>query len=89
MKGISGAVSFALLASVVLVGLGACDCPTRPTLSVVEGHQAIAGSDGPLGQGPEFPRQDGDASGGRDVFRFEMFGNEGFWTDAVRLQAQM
>ena len=26
---------------------------------------------------------------GRDVFRFETFGNEGFWTDAVRLPAGM
>jgi len=32
-------------------------------------------------------RQDGDANAGRDVFRFETFGNEGFWTDAVRLPA--
>lgn len=27
----------------------------------------------------------GNATVGRDVFRFETFGNEGFWTDAVRL----
>ncbi len=27
----------------------------------------------------------GNAAGGRDVFRFETFGNEGFWTDALRL----
>jgi hypothetical protein len=44
-----------------------------------------AGSDGPADQGPKFPRQDGNATSGRDVFRFETFGNEGFWTDAVRL----
>ncbi len=43
------------------------------------------GSDGPADQGVSVPRQDGDANAGRTVFRFETFGNEGFWTDAVRL----
>lgn len=32
------------------------------------------------------PRETGNAAAGRDVFfRFETFGNEGFWTDAVPL----
>lgn len=31
----------------------------------------------------------GDVSAGRDVFRFETFGNEGFWTDAMRLPQGM
>jgi len=31
----------------------------------------------------------GDARAGRDVFRFETFGNEGFWTDAMRLPQGM
>ena len=45
-------------------------------------------SDGPSDQGPVLPvRMDGDAALGRDVFRNETFGNEGFWTDAVRLPA--
>ena len=48
---------------------------------------AIAASDGPANQGSPAPRQDGNAAAGRDVFRFETFGNEGFWTDAVRLPA--
>lgn len=42
-------------------------------------------ADGPANQGPTFPRQDGNAASGREVFRFETFGNEGFWTDAVRV----
>ncbi|HEV8176539.1 MAG TPA: hypothetical protein VGP44_02510, partial [Gemmatimonadales bacterium] len=45
------------------------------------------GSDGPSNAGTPAPRKDGDAKAGRDVFRFETFGNEGFWTDAVRLPA--
>lgn len=49
--------------------------------------QNRSGSDGPMNQGTRAPRQDGNARSGRDVFRFETFGNEGFWTDAVRLPA--
>ena len=44
-------------------------------------------SDGPTDQGLTVARQDGDPTLGREVFRFETFGNEGFWTDAVRLPA--
>ena len=42
-------------------------------------------------EGPAQPADDpnkheaGDARAGRDVFRMETFGNEAFWTDAVRL----
>lgn len=53
-------------------------------LSTAQNRQ---GSDGPMNQGTRAPRQDGNAKSGRDVFRFETFGNEGFWTDAVRLPA--
>ena len=42
-------------------------------------------SDGPANQGTRVARQDGNERSGREVFRFETFGNEGFWTDAVRL----
>ena len=31
------------------------------------------------------PQKMGDAKAGQDVFRFETFGNEGFWTDAARM----
>ena len=45
-------------------------------------------AEGPADQGPVLPaRMDGDVTLGRDVFRNETFGNEGFWTDAVRLPA--
>ncbi len=49
------------------------------------GGMAMAAGDGPADQGMALPQQSGDAIAGRDVFRFETFGNEGFWTDAVRL----
>ncbi len=42
-------------------------------------------SDGPGKEDRLPPRQDGNVSSGRQVFRFETFGNEGFWTDAVRM----
>ncbi len=51
-------------------------------LSTAQNRQA---SDGPANQGTRAPRQDGDATAGRAVFRFETFGNEGFWTDAARV----
>lgn len=48
---------------------------------------AVPASDGPADQGMPLPSEMGDAELGREVFRFETFGNEGFWTDAVRLPA--
>ncbi|HEY2901865.1 MAG TPA: hypothetical protein VGL59_14880, partial [Polyangia bacterium] len=42
---------------------------------------------GPGNQGPDLPHASGNAAAGQDVFRLETFGNEGFWTDAVRLPA--
>ncbi len=48
------------------------------------GHSGAA-IEGPADQGLALPQQRGDAIAGREVFRSETFGNEGFWTDAVRL----
>ncbi|MBA3898030.1 MAG: hypothetical protein H0X36_13050 [Sphingomonadaceae bacterium] len=47
----------------------------------------MAASAGPADQGKPLPQAMGDVALGREVFRFETFGNEGFWTDAVRLPA--
>lgn len=41
-------------------------------------------SDGPANQGNPVKAQTGNEKSGREVFRFETFGTEGFWTDAVR-----
>lgn len=43
------------------------------------------GSDGPGITVNPNPHETGDPVSGREVFRFETFGNEGFWTDAARL----
>ena len=48
-------------------------------------RSAAAGS--PANAGVPAPRRGGIASAGRQVFRFETFGNEGFWTDAARMHA--
>ncbi|HUR21652.1 MAG TPA: hypothetical protein VMZ90_12630 [Vicinamibacterales bacterium] len=43
--------------------------------------------DGPVDQGTVPPHTVGSPTAGRDVFQLETFGNERFWTDAVRLPA--
>src|SRR5512146_789772 len=45
----------------------------------------VHGESGPAVEGERRPFTRGDAARGRDVYRYETFGNEGFWTDALRL----
>lgn len=45
-----------------------------------------AGADGPVTSETPVVHQVGNAANGQKVFRFETFGNEAFWTDAVKLQ---
>lgn len=52
-----------------------------------DSERVMAGVDGPAPQTSLPKRQDGNAAAGQRVFRFETFGNEGFWTDAVRMPA--
>lgn len=53
------------------------------------GGTAARTSDGPDTQPRPKPHARGNAAAGRDVYRFETFGNEGFWTDAMRLPKGM
>ena len=58
----------------------------KETAKVKGPHPA---SDGPgINVNPN-SHQTGNAAAGRDVYRFETFGNEGFWTDAARLPKGM
>ena len=57
------------------------------TSKFTNSEAAVTGSDGPPDQGTRFTHKNGNAAAGKTVFRFETFGNEGFWTDAVRLPA--
>ncbi len=61
-----------------VVGIAGC---AMMTLNSGDGP----GSAGPADQGPSVVRNDGHVSAGKKVFRFETFGNEGFWTDALQL----
>ena len=53
------------------------------------GGRRGGGADGPGFLVNPFPHQTGNSASGQGVFRFETFGNEGFWTDAVRLPQGM
>ncbi len=68
--------------AIVSVAANARQSPMRP-------HAMVQAGDGPRDQGPMVAQQTGDPVLGRQVFRFETFGNEGFWTDAVRLPQGM
>ena len=50
-------------------------------------NNSVVGSDGPTTTVSPVVHQVGNAVSGKDVFRNETFGNEAFWTDAVRLPA--
>ena len=47
--------------------------------------QMHAPMDGPADYKAPLPLQKGDAAAGQTVFRYETFGDEGFWTDAARM----
>ncbi len=71
----------AALASVVALGITSC--------MTSDGNERRAdtgkGSDGPKRQEPPVGHKKGNVAAGKEVFRFETFGNEGFWTDAARM----
>ncbi len=56
---------------------------------VASADAKISGMDGPRSPGPSMPHRRGNASAGKEVFRFETFGNEGFWTDAIKMPKGM
>ena len=70
-----------------LFRLTAIALATSAACAGVAGYAQLASPSGPADQGTALPQKLGDAVLGRDVFRNETFGNEGFWTDAVRLPA--
>ncbi len=70
----------------VLIWLTGCSSDDAP--KAMDRPERSA-SDGPQIAGPAMPHRRGNAEAGRDVFRFETFGNEGFWTDAMRMPQGM
>nr|MDQ3013923.1 cytochrome c [Acidobacteriota bacterium] len=76
-----------MLGLVAIVILSGNACTSSKETVGMKTQQAA--SDGPnITQNPN-PHQTGNAVSGKDVFRFETFGNEGFWTDAARLPKGM
>lgn len=63
-----------------LIALAACNQSDATRAAKTNG-----GADGPTNPGSVASPELGDAARGRDVFRFETFGDEGFWTDAARV----
>ncbi|MEJ7823115.1 MAG: hypothetical protein WKF85_12385 [Chitinophagaceae bacterium] len=60
-------------------------CSDRNSKNIQDKKPGIA-SDGPIDTGKIKPHNLGDAGMGKEVFRFETFGNEGFWFNAMRWQ---
>ncbi|MEP6948705.1 MAG: hypothetical protein ABI863_05505, partial [Ginsengibacter sp.] len=76
-------VLFILLFSNVLL-FDSCNSSKNNQASTQE-----SGSDGPADIQKPKAQPLGDAARGKDVFRFETFGNEGFWFNAMRMQQGM
>ncbi len=77
--------AFTLCAVTALLSCAACSSNTP----VPANSASARPSDGPAIDKNPNPHQTGNAAAGREVFRFETFGNEGFWTDAARLPKGM
>ena len=83
----SGGFRFFWVLCVLIVTLSGAACNRSKEAAQVKASHAA--SDGPGTNENPNPHQTGNAAAGRDVFRFETFGNEGFWTDAARLPKGM
>ena len=72
-------LSVSLVASILAASVMACSNDDAAT-------PVSTGSSGPTDQSAnQFVDKPGDATAGRDVFRSETFGNEGFWTRVAQL----
>jgi hypothetical protein len=60
-------------------------CNDRNTKNIQDAKPGVA-SDGPADTSKPKPQVLGDATRGKEIFRFETFGNEGFWNHAMRWQ---
>lgn len=75
---------FLVATTIILSGFG-CGS-SKETAQMQKPHTP---SDGPEFTGNPHPHKTGNAVSGKEVYRFETFGNEGFWTDAARLPKGM
>ncbi len=77
-------LAFAVGAALV-IGIGAAVAQTAKP----EASSSPALADGPAVVKSPAPMKKGSVKSGQDVFRYETFGDEGFWTDAARLPEGM
>lgn len=87
MKSLASCVRVArpILGLLVVVGVVA-GCGGSSGRSGNDNPGGGTGVDGPDTAVQPVVHETGSVESGKDVFRFELFGTEGFWTDAVRLQ---
>jgi len=83
----SGGCRFFCVLCVLVATLSGAACNRSKEAAQVKAPHVA--SDGPGITVNPNPHQSGNAEAGRDVYRFETFGNEGFWTDAARLPKGM
>lgn len=86
LRGLAGARALVLLCVLATLFTSYACSGQRKTPA---GKADARPSDGPATTQNPKPHARGNAAAGRDVYRFETFGNEGFWTDAMRLPKGM
>ena len=72
-------------ASLLVACSGDSNSPDPPVPQPVPLPVVPTGTDGPANQGTFLAHRTGNPGNGQQVFRHETFGNERFWTDAIRL----
>jgi mono/diheme cytochrome c family protein len=76
-------LSIALLTGFAIIIHNACNDKNSKN---IQDEKPGTASDGPVDTAKPKQHILGDVSSGKDVFRFETFGNEGFWFNAMRWQ---
>lgn len=79
---------FLVWAAALALALAACSNGDFSDAGMPPGGGDL-GSDGPASAEAPTPHRTGSIASGQQVFRFETFGNERFWTDALKLQQGM
>ncbi|MGI4833399.1 MAG: hypothetical protein ACRYFK_08045 [Janthinobacterium lividum] len=78
-----------LLSGTALVAVAACSSSSTSTDTPTTAHEAVGDTTKTGATATNTALHAGSIESGRDVYRFETFGDEGFWTDAVRMPQGM
>lgn len=80
----------ALVLSGLILAIAACQSSTSPSeTQATTAHEAVGDTTKTGATATNVSLRPGSIEAGRDVYRFETFGTEGFWTDAVRMPQGM